>query len=78
MTNVLTCRWTLGTLDRVRITTPWVAGEVHVAHIVRLLGRNALEGLYLRGSYVLDADEDLLWDVTQALFSLESVASAAD
>lgn len=49
-------RWIPGTLDRVHLQTPHGSQELSVAHVRRLLGREALEGLYLRGSYTVTDD----------------------
>ena len=79
MSPVLTCRWIPNTLDRVRISIQGMAGEATVGQVARVLGRDALEGLYLRGSFVLDADEDTLWGAAQQLLMLDvAVPSAAD
>ncbi len=46
------CRWVPGTLNRIRVSTGSHEEIVDLQHIVRLFGRQALDRLYLRGTYV--------------------------
>lgn len=79
MSVTLTCRWVPNTLDRVVVRSAFGAAEVGIAQVGRVLGRDALESLYLRGSFVLDAEDERSWAALDA-FALAAfaVASAAD
>lgn len=79
MSVTLTCRWVPNTFDRVLVRSAVAAAEVSIAQVRRVLGRDALESLYLRGSFVLDAEDERSWAAleTFALAPL-ALASAAD
>lgn len=61
LTCSLTCRFVPGTMDRVFVVSRLGRGTVSLATVENVLGRPALESLYLRGRYALVNDEDSIW-----------------
>lgn len=51
------CAWVPGTMDRVRITSPLGTHEVALRRVRDVLGRAAVQDLYLLGRYAAPATE---------------------
>ena len=65
---MMTCRWIPNTLDRVRVHADNQHVELNISDISQVLGREALEGLYLRGTFTLDPEDDRYWTAVTKLF----------
>lgn len=78
MTDTLTCHWVPNTFDRVQVTTLHGSTEAHIGLVRRVLGREALEALYLRGSYTLLAPGHATAQAMEALGAFSDFALAAD
>lgn len=63
----LTLRWMPGTTDRVLARSPLGRGEIRVHDVRRVLGRTAIEDLYLRGVHTVVRPEASLWFVMVCL-----------
>lgn len=51
------CAWVPATLDRVRVSSPYGTFEVDLQLVRQVLGRPALQALYLQGRYNVEKPE---------------------
>lgn len=65
--SLLTCRFVPGTTDAVRVHSHLGGGVVPLSVVRSVLGRPALEGLYLRGAYIHEDHEDQIWFILMCL-----------
>ncbi len=59
--TTITLRWVPGTSDRVLVRSPLGRGEARLRDVRRVLGRSAVDDLYLRGAHTLAGSEPSLW-----------------
>ena len=77
--SLLTLRWIPGTFDRVSVLLDDAHQEMSIEQVKRLYGRDALDSLYLRGVYTIDARRDAhVRSLAPSLVPDVAVASAAD
>ena len=67
LTCSLTCRFVPGTMDRVFVVSRLGRGTVSLREVENVLGRGAVESLYLRGRFALVSDEDSVWYILVCL-----------
>ena len=53
----LICTWIPGTLDRIRVKSPYGTYEISIDSVRHALGRPAIQDLYLTGRHTIEASE---------------------